>query len=271
MNIHKKIIIALSMLVPMLHACDQGHNVFRTMLHTFDQGHDFEYYKTKTIEILPVLGIDPSALSFIPVGHEPTIEERQENPNVVFLYVEKLNASLSTRSAVFECLVEAQLSGMSEKIWQSLISVDRRPEPVLLTYMPYVLLSPLACYCFRWLTHRTALSPVQEISFMVLTVVTTAASIFLLSCADEEPTISQKIKKNFERKKCCIQIDTIHALFNSYTYAPIAAYGAMLVRSQRLCDINDEGLKNMSHAFARWAQEYPDAFERLAATGNLTL
>ena len=106
---------------------------------------------------------------------------------------------------------------------------------------------------------------------MVLTLVATAGSIFLFSCVDEQPAISEEIKKNFERKKCCIQIDTIHKLFNSYMYAPVGVRGALLVRSQRLYDLNDNALKNMSRAFERWAEAYPAAFERIYMTDSLTL
>ncbi len=251
------------------------------MLHAFDQGHTFEFYKAKTIEVLPILGINPSTLSFTAVGHEPTIVERQENPHVVFLNVERLNSLLSVHEAIFECLTEAQLSCMSEKMWQSLIPEERPVSPIL-TWMPHILLLPLGCYCFKWLTHHAAISPAQEISFMALTIITTAISLYLFSYPDEGPTMSAKIKNNFEQKKFFIQIDTLQKLFNSHTYAPIAARSTMLIRCQHsnikthgFADIDsfelDKAIQNMSRSFTRWTETYPDAFEKSLRTKSLTL
>lgn len=71
--------------------------------------HDFAYYKAKTIEMLPVLNIDPKTVFFADVKKEPTLHMAITNPKTIFIPTSILNTK-STEEALFECAVQAQLS-----------------------------------------------------------------------------------------------------------------------------------------------------------------
>lgn len=263
----RKIIIVLCILMSMPHAL-QGR-------------YDFEFYKAVTIGVLPVLGIDPSDLSFTIVRHDPTIEERQKNPNVVFFNMEKLSEFFSVRDALFECIVEAQLSKIPANDWKHIMHVERQPRPML-EWMPYVLLAPLACYGCRWLTHRSTFAPSQEIPFTVLTLAATAASIVLFSSRREVETPDfVEVKRNFERKLFFIKLNTVRTLFNSHTHAALAVYGAtstkwhyrkMNAHAVFGLDVTGLGetLENMTRAFIRWIEMYPDTFQDILSFDPLT-
>ena len=71
--------------------------------------HDFAYYKAKTIEMLPVLNIDPAMVSFASINKTPTIQEYMAHPQAIFINSSFLNTKLE-QDALFECAVQAQLS-----------------------------------------------------------------------------------------------------------------------------------------------------------------
>jgi hypothetical protein len=255
--------------------------LFMSMTHALPGRFDFEFYKAATIKFLPALDIDPSGLVFTLVRHDPTTEERRKNPGVVFINMEKLSQFFSVRDALFECLVEAQLSRIPANDWKHILHVEREPRPIF-DWMPYVLLSPLVCYGCRWLTLRSAFKPSQEIPCTVLTFATTVASSILFASKQEvELPDFVIVKRNFERKLFFIKLNTVRILFNSHIYAPIALYGAMSTKwHYRKMNAHaffgfdvtglGETLENMSRAFIRWTEMYPNAFQDILVTDSLT-
>ena len=187
----------------------------------------------------------------------------------------------SFRDALFECLVEAQLSKIPANDWKHILHVERQPRPTL-GWMAYALLAPLVCYGCRWLAHGSAFVPSQEIPFTVLTIAVTAASIILLASREEvEKPDFVVVQRNFERKKFFIKLNTVRILFNSDIYTAIALYGALSTKWQYRkmnahtlfgLDVTGLGetLENMSRAFILWTQTYPDIFQDILSFDPLT-
>jgi hypothetical protein len=71
--------------------------------------HDFAYYEQKTRELLPILGIDETDITFVPVHKEPSREQRMANPKAIFINIEVFS-KLSDNRALFECAVQAKLT-----------------------------------------------------------------------------------------------------------------------------------------------------------------
>ncbi len=264
----KNLIIALYLFVPILHAEKHDYN--------------FEYYKAKTIEILSALDIATTDLTFINTEHNPSIEQRQKNPYVVFINVKKLNELFSQREAIFECLVEAQLSRISQKSWETIINLETHYIQSIPWWLAYALLSPFACYILKWSMRGSQFSPLKNIPFTLLTLASTAASMFLFLNRQNEVTPFSVIKKNFERKKFLIQLNMVRTLFNSHTYAPLGIYGFISTKWQYI-KMKGAGIfpyiapefeyifENMANDFTRWTETHPDILEKIATTNHLTV
>lgn len=237
----------------------------------------FDYYKAKTIEILNALEIDASKLTFTAVGHNVTIEERDAHKTTVLLNVAKLSV-LTEREALFECLVEAQLSSMSSAEWDRITNV--RSQVKLVPYwLPYALSLPSICYIATWIRYRPTFSVIREIPFAAFAAISMYFSV--TTFYDYSDTdgyhipIQAHIKNNFELKKLFIQIDTVHKLINSHKYVPIALQAIRSVEWQRpkietyngyinanKAEIEDATF-HMTSAFEQWKENNPKAYATL--------
>ena len=239
--------------------------------------HGFDYYKSKTIELLNALEIDYSKLTFTPVGHNVTIEEREAHKNTVLLNIARLHA-LTEREALFECLVEAQLSSMSSVELDLIINV--RSQVKLVPYwLPYALSLPSICYIATWIRYRPTFSVIREIPFAAFAAISMYFSVttfYDYSDTDGyQIPIQAHINNNFELKKLFIQIDTVYKLLNSHKYVPIALHAIRSVEWQRpkietyyeYINVNkaeiEDAILNMKRAFEQWKENNPKAYSDL--------
>ena len=112
---------------------------------SFLYGHDFNYYQEKTLEVLPILGIDSTKVKFVEINSPISMEQRQRQKNVVFINTTALNTKLNTKRAIFECIVETKLSGLTKKEWEGICYVTPDFSPDTSSLWMYAALIPSSC------------------------------------------------------------------------------------------------------------------------------
>ena len=194
--------------------------------------HDFAYYKEETLKLFPVLKLDPAAIEFIEVTATPSIAQRQQHQNTIFLNPTVLDTK-PLSIALFSCAVEAKLGTLSPDQWKKITEFQHTP-PIMPIFLAGI---PTAFFGMQLFINQILdKKPFDFISKTYLGLIAAGwiGSYFLQKYnreKDQEAHI-KNINYEFEYAKCSIQMDLLIGLLGSEQSASIAIAGLIPTKIQ---------------------------------------
>jgi hypothetical protein len=207
-----------------------GLEIITSLAHAVQ--HNFAHYKEETLKLLPLLKLDPTTISFIEVAQTPSIEQRQQHQNTIFLNPTKLNAK-PLSIALFSCAVEAKLGTLSPDQWEKITEFKKTPPvmPIFLASIPTIFFG-----MHLFINHVLDKKPVNFVSTTLLSLIGAGwIGSYLLhkhdSKKDREAHV-RNIDYEFEYKKCAIQMNLLIELLDSEQSAALAIAGLIPTKIQ---------------------------------------
>lgn len=194
--------------------------------------YDFAYYQEQVLRLFPLFNLDSAAVSFVEVTETPSVDQRQQQQNTIFLNPTILNTK-PLSIALFACAVEAKLGTLSPDQWKQITEYEKTPPimPLFLALLPTLFLgTPL------FIAHVLDKKSVNFVSTLLISLIGAgwigSYALDTYNRAKDEEAHSKSVAYEFEYRKCCVQMDLLVELLKSDDTAGLAIAGLIPTKIQ---------------------------------------